>query len=78
MSKKNNNINNPISSYEIKGAELKLKYSNNNIKAITFDYPIRQVVQFNDRLLIRLEPSIGNIFNENVYCYSSCYFLLYY
>lgn len=71
MFKKVDNINMQLSSYEIDRKNLKLILPNNGIKEIKFDYPIRQVVQFKSSLLIRIEPGIGKILNENVYCYSS-------
>lgn len=69
MIKKNDNINIQSFDYEIDGNKLKLilPYS---MKEIEFEYPIKQVVKFKNKILIRLEPDIGKILNENVYCYS--------
>lgn len=43
--------------------------SENDIKEVNFQFPIRQVVESNNKYYIRLEPNIGIIFNENVFCY---------
>lgn len=42
-----------------------------NKKEIKFEYPIRQVIQFKNRFLVRLEPDIGKLLNENIYCLGS-------
>jgi len=70
MFKKADNINIQSLNYEIEGRNLKLMLSSGGIKEIEFAYPIRQVLQFKYSLLIRLEPDVGKILNENVYCYS--------
>lgn len=48
-----------------------LKTIDGETKNVIFDFPIRQLVQFENKLLVRIEPEIGKIFNENVFCYSN-------
>lgn len=52
--------------YEIDDKNLKL-LSSEDEKIISFAYPIRQVIKFNDCLVVRLESDIGQIYNENVF-----------
>lgn len=40
-----------------------------NGKKIEFQYPIRKVIEYQDVYFIRIEPDIGKILNENVFCY---------
>ena len=39
-------------------------------KEVVFEFPIKQVLEFENGILIRLEPDINKIFNENVFCLS--------
>lgn len=45
-------------------------FDKNKKKTLNFDFPIKQVEQFKNNILIRLEPDIGKILNENIYCFS--------
>jgi len=45
-------------------------FNNEICKEINFDFPIKQVIQFNNKVFIRIEPSVGEVFNENIYCFS--------
>lgn len=70
MFKKNHEIQNQLATYRFKEKKLCLKLFDNSKKEILFNFPIRQVVEFENKILIRLEPDIGKILNENVCCYS--------
>lgn len=71
MSNTNHENTGQLTTYEIKEKKLLLKISDeDSIKEIQFDFPVRQVVKFSNTILIRIEPDIGKILNENVYCYS--------
>ena len=54
--------------YKIKDKKLLLNYECQK-KEINFLFPIRQVLELENMLIVRLEPDIGKIFNENVFCY---------
>lgn len=56
--------------YEINENILKLK-NGESIKEIVFEYAIRQVVPFDisNYFLVRIEPDIGKILNENIFCF---------
>jgi hypothetical protein len=57
--------------YSFEEKKLKITTYNNEEREINFDFLIRQLVQFDNHALIRLEPDIGKIYNENVFCISS-------
>jgi hypothetical protein len=52
--------------HEIDNKRLKLLGSEDE-KIIIFDFPIRQVIKFHDCFVVRLEPDVGQIYNENVF-----------
>lgn len=52
--------------YKIENKKLKL-IRNEVEKLVIFDFPIRQVIKFHDCFVVRLEPDIGQIYNENVF-----------
>lgn len=57
---------NNIQKYLIEGEKLKL-INQEDEKIVIFDFPIRQVVQFRNCYVVRIEPSVGEIYNENVF-----------
>jgi hypothetical protein len=62
-------MNNTIK-YEIEDKKLKLINSESE-KIVTFNFPIRQVVSFRDCYIVRIEPDIGQVDNENIFGVSS-------
>lgn len=58
-------MNNMIK-HEINDKKLKLTNLTDE-KIIIFDFPIRQVLKFNHCFVVRLEPDIGQIYNENIF-----------
>lgn len=59
--KMNNKIKHEIDDKKLKLSEFK------NETIIIFDFPIRQVIKFSNCFVVRLEPDIGSIYNENVF-----------
>ena len=57
---------NNLIKHEINDKKLKLKHLTYE-KIIIFDFPIRQLLKFNHCFIVRLEPDIGHIYNENVF-----------
>jgi len=60
----NKNLN-----YQIVDKILRLKHLGREIE-ISFEFPIRQAVLFEEKLLVRIEPEVRKICNENVFCVS--------
>ena len=57
--------------YYIKDNIVYVKSKRDNvIKRLLFSYLVRQVMSYQDKMLIRIEPDIGKILNENIFCYS--------
>ena len=56
-----------ILSYEVDGKKLRV-LGISSYRDIIFDFPIGQVLMIMQRILVRLEPDIEEICNENVFC----------
>src|SRR3990167_9470755 len=72
----NHEKQNKLIHFSYKGNTLLLKMSDTTTRELNFDFPIKQVFEFENKILIRIEPGIGAILNENVYCYSTSGFFL--
>lgn len=57
---------NNVIKYKIENKKLKL-IDIANEKIILFAFPIRQIIQFPNCFVVRLEPDVGQIYNENVF-----------
>jgi hypothetical protein len=52
--------------YEINNKNLNL-INDGNKYVVAFDFPIRQVISFDEYFIVRIEPDVGVIYNENVF-----------